>query len=555
MPLYQMFCITKHYPEYKHIRELIRQSATHVMNAGGVVRKIDSWGTRTLPQRMKRQGPYANVGESFPLQPEILEVVNKTLAFHTSVNYQIQAPPPYDNDVHEDLVGDLRRISDTDYLSEFDFHLDMYRSFKRVNDGHCGVYSRCYDSLYVTYLPIPLVLLEDGFGSQAVHIAPEAYTLAAAEFGDSLWFWEASLPRPLTGGLASLSGRKVLLIDGQDPFVAVDANADITGSYQSHATRQNSFFSSYRRGPDSWEYNLGNFAAHPHPLTDEVELTIEYPVQGQNVTVMLPYRSRFGSSSNNFTDSKTLRENNCIATLNTNGLDLYGVPPDQLVDYLGEPKPLAIYQQQPILSPVDYRERHPVNVFLDGSPLIKIDLSETLAPSLEPSNSSYSVAEFFMLKDNITGVLALDLKRAGAEQLIVDVTNNGGGYICIAHWLHRIIIGPKDTTVPQAGLDTTTRAGPLAQLIAKNIAVGHDPDGLLLYNPTQWTNASNQPMPTDGSWLQPRPLVINGRADAFSQRLGQECYPFKWQAPKRGLFQPEKIVIMSNGRYDRLSQI
>ncbi|RXW16777.1 hypothetical protein EST38_g9083 [Candolleomyces aberdarensis] len=63
MPLYQMFCITKHYPEYKHIRELIRQSATHVMNAGGVVRKIDSWGTRTLPQRMKRQGPYANVGE------------------------------------------------------------------------------------------------------------------------------------------------------------------------------------------------------------------------------------------------------------------------------------------------------------------------------------------------------------------------------------------------------------------------------------------------------------------------------------------------------------
>jgi hypothetical protein len=43
------------------------------------------------------------------------------------------------------LVGDLRRILDTDYLSEFDFHLDLYRSFKRVNDGHCGVYSRCYD--------------------------------------------------------------------------------------------------------------------------------------------------------------------------------------------------------------------------------------------------------------------------------------------------------------------------------------------------------------------------------------------------------------------------
>ena len=79
MPLYQMLCITKHYPEYvrsrplnpstpnfcwqKHIRELVRQSAMHIMGAGGVVRSINSWGTRTLPQRMKRQGPYVSVGE------------------------------------------------------------------------------------------------------------------------------------------------------------------------------------------------------------------------------------------------------------------------------------------------------------------------------------------------------------------------------------------------------------------------------------------------------------------------------------------------------------
>ncbi|KAJ2928316.1 hypothetical protein H1R20_g8781, partial [Candolleomyces eurysporus] len=387
----------------------------------------------------------------------------------------------------------------------------------------------CYlSTLHYGLTRIQADVMIDEDGSQAVHIAPEAYDLAVAEFGDSLWFWEASLPRPLTGGLASLSGRKVLLIDGQDPFVAVDRNANITGGYQSHATRQNS----YHRGPDGWEYSLGNFATHPHPLTDEVELTIEYPVQGQNVTVTLPYRSRFGSSSKHFTDSKTLRENNCIATPTTNGLDLYGVPPDQLVDYLEEPKPLAIYQQQPILSPVDYRERHPVNVLLDGNPLINIGLPETLAPSLEPLNSSYSVAEFFMLKDNKTGVLALGsfsaknytlfgqvlldglkgLKRAGAEQLIVDVTNNGGGklgYICIAHWLHRIIIGPKDTTVPQAGLDTTTRAGPLAQLIAKRVAEGHDPDGLLLYNPTRWTNATNEPMPTDGTWLEPHKITMS----------------------------------------------
>lgn len=81
----------------------------------------------------------------YALSSQLIEVVNKTLAFHTSVNYQIQAPPPYANDVHEDLLADLARINQTEYPSEFDLHLDFYRSFKRANDGHCGVYNYCYD--------------------------------------------------------------------------------------------------------------------------------------------------------------------------------------------------------------------------------------------------------------------------------------------------------------------------------------------------------------------------------------------------------------------------
>ncbi|KIK09198.1 hypothetical protein K443DRAFT_671684 [Laccaria amethystina LaAM-08-1] len=80
MPLYQMLCITKHYPEYKHIRELVRQSAMHIMKEGGVVRSINSWGTRTLPQRMKRQGPYVDVGDywtlHFDTSPSTLRSLN-----------------------------------------------------------------------------------------------------------------------------------------------------------------------------------------------------------------------------------------------------------------------------------------------------------------------------------------------------------------------------------------------------------------------------------------------------------------------------------------------
>ncbi|KAG6866095.1 hypothetical protein C0991_008847 [Blastosporella zonata] len=384
----------------------------------------------------------------------VIEVVNKTLAFHTSVNYQIQAPPPYHQDVHEDLHADLARISLRSYASDFALHLDLYRSFKRVNDGHCGVYNYCYDSLYVTYIPIPLVLLSNSDGSQSVYIAPEAYKVASAEFKEDIQFWEDALPGELNGKLSSLSGAKVLLINEQDPFVAVNDNALITGGYQSFATRQNSFFASYHRGPEGWEYAMGNFAQQVHPLVDSVSLTIKRVNSSTTDQIVLPYRSRFGSASKNFTDLASYRENNCRATKKTNGNNLYDI------DFVAtdEADPIAYFQQQ---APVNPREakQYAMNVILDGMPLSDIALPEELNPTMPSLNESYSVAQFYLLDDNVTGVLALgsfsannftafglsllnglqELKARGATRLVVDVTNNGGGYICIAHWLHRIV--------------------------------------------------------------------------------------------------------------------
>ncbi|KAF5322155.1 hypothetical protein D9619_001894 [Psilocybe cf. subviscida] len=506
----------------------------------------------------------------FPVDPvvkaNIIEVVNKTLPFHTSVNYQIQAPPPFDKDVHEDLAADLARISAQDYPSEFAFHIDIYRAFKRTNDGHCGVYNYCYDSLYITYIPLPVVLITASDGSQNVHVAPEAFKVATAEFGDEIQFWQQALPGELKGKLASLSGAKVLAINGEDPFVAVNKNTEVTGSYQSFATRQNSFFASYTRGADGWQYSMGNFALQAHPLVDAVELTVQRVNSSSVDKFTLPYRSRFGTASKNFTDAASYRARNCMATNKTNGVDMY----DQsfsIQAYEESPQPIAYFQQQPLVTGADAR-KHAVNVVLDAVPLTDIDLPEHLQPGLPALNESYSVAQFYMLDDQNTGVLALgsfsaknfslfgasllkglqELKRKGAEKLIVDVTNNGGGYICIAHWLHRIIIGPKSSTEPQAGLDSTTRAGSLARLIVKKIADGADPDELLSYNPVQWTNATHHQLPAISDWLQPVDVTINGHEDSFSQRLGQECQPFEWDTPQHALFAPENVAIVSNGR-------
>ena len=59
-------------------------------------------------------------------------------------------------------------------------------------------------ALYVTYIPLPLVLLTTSDGSQHVHIAPEAFTVASNEFKDDVEFWQEALPGHLKGQLASV---------------------------------------------------------------------------------------------------------------------------------------------------------------------------------------------------------------------------------------------------------------------------------------------------------------------------------------------------------------
>lgn len=131
-------------------------------------------------------------------------MVTKTLAFHTSVSYEALAPPPFTLDVHEDILGDLKRISQQSYPSDYDLHIDISRSVKRLNDGHCVYTNACFDSLFLSFLPLPLVLLTESSGFQAVHIAPEAFTVASAEFADEIDVWQNALPGALKGQLASV---------------------------------------------------------------------------------------------------------------------------------------------------------------------------------------------------------------------------------------------------------------------------------------------------------------------------------------------------------------
>ena len=154
----------------------------------------------------------------------------------------------------------------------------------------------------------------------------------------------------------------------------------------------------------------------------------------------MPYRSRLGSGSRNFTDFASYRAENCAAGKRTNGYNLY----DEMaaMELEDVPSAAAYFQQQPPVNTAAAR-KHALNVILDATPPSDIDLPEELQPKAQPLNESYSVAQFYLLDDKKTGVLALGsfsaqnfsvfqssllaglktLKKAGAEQLIVDVVS------------------------------------------------------------------------------------------------------------------------------------
>ncbi|EJD45414.1 hypothetical protein AURDEDRAFT_165629 [Auricularia subglabra TFB-10046 SS5] len=501
--------------------------------------------------------------QSFPLnetlRSNIVETVSKTmLTFHTSVNYQLQAPAPFQRDVHVDLPKEFKRIASQKYPSYLAFHQDLQTTIRALRDGHASYSNLCFDSLFVTYNPFPLVVTQSPLGAiGSIHIAPEAFDVASAEFADEVSFWQGVKGLK---DLASFNGAQVLLINGLDPWLAVDQNANVVGSYQSFATRQNGFFSSYTLASSGWTYRMGDFAAKGLPLVDSVTLTVLKRGKILLETVTVPFRSRLSTGVVPFTDGPSLFAGNCLATPSTNGQNVNSASGARV--QLPPPGREATFEP-----PVAPEDRGRAQNTLSGDELLfDIVLPGRLQPT-EPTSGSGAM-QFYML-DETTGVLALGsfsgsfanlnngllaglkgLKAKGATRLIVDVTNNGGGFICIAHWLHRLVAGANPKSVPQAGLDGKARAQPLAIKIVDRIVKDNaDPNNNLLYNPIGWNFQNGTEFPADFNWLDPGVKVkVNGRQDQFSVRIGQECQPFSLVAPEEPFFDLKNVVVINNGR-------
>ncbi|KAF8598569.1 hypothetical protein BDV93DRAFT_498597 [Ceratobasidium sp. AG-I] len=506
------------------------------------------------------------------LRDNTVDVLSKTFdQFHASTTFHLNMPDPFAEDTI-DMIGELRRIKETTYSSDFELHRDVSTTVKQLGDAHAGYINYCYDSLYTTYLPFPLAVLAnpEDLNSRDIYIVPEASKVAITQFGPkAIKKWHSALGRNLT----EFNGARIVSINGQEPWAAVDAYAAVSGRYQAHTTRQNSFFSSYQLQT----YQMGGFAQLSLPPSNNT-VTLTLVRNGTNVeeSYKVPYLSKIGTGTIKFSDSKSLWANNCLPTEDTNGYDERdtsnsahaGVQLRSTLARRAHAKP-ARFQSDPIVPHVIGGRQMAVSSIMVDGPQFDVALPSELLPP--KSLSGVSVMQWHVLDDKKTAVLHLSsftgnftalqqnvldglaaVKSKGATRLLIDLTNNGGGIICLAAWLHRVLAGPGPDTEPQAGLDGSVRARELPQkIVAKIVAnnTGVHRSYYPFYNPLKWNNINSKPLAADFNWLNPTvDAEVNGVTDEFSTRVRDTCFPFDLTAPSTKPFEFENIAIMTNGQ-------
>ncbi|KAJ1300358.1 hypothetical protein OPQ81_005177 [Rhizoctonia solani] len=463
------------------------------------------------------------------LRDNIVDVLSKTFhQFHASTKFHLNMPEPYE-DITVDILGELQRIKRSTYSLDFELHQDVSKTAKRLADGHANYVNYCYDSLFLTYLPFPLaVLAEPGHEDiQNIYIIPEASEITRKEFeGGALKIWHSALG----WNLSDYDGARIVSIGGQDPWHVVEAYAATAGIYQAKSIRQNGFFSSYQL----LNYEMGGFA-RPEWSThgDSVSLTLVRNGTTTEETYDVPYLSRKEGGARNFTNAKELWANNCRPTKTTNGppLDRIAQKKEKVAagaeltspeDPFSRP---ARFQRDPII-PQLYRGRPlAVSSLVSDGPQFGIALPENLIPT--GNVSSNSDMNWFVLEDGKTAVLRLfsfsgdladlyqnvldgidTVKSKGASRLLIEATNNGGGYVCLASWLRRVLAGPVTGLDLLPGMNTSVRAQELPKKIVDVIV--NNKTGLSaeeisgsLYNPTTWKDVNKETLLADNNWLNP----------------------------------------------------
>ncbi|KAJ7130238.1 hypothetical protein C8R44DRAFT_775165 [Mycena epipterygia] len=479
--------------------------------------------------------------KSFPFnetlrQNVLTHNIARVFDFYTFEDYYLDSPPPFQESTANIRAG-LAKINTTKYKTDYDFNLDLYNFVTQLNDGHTRWFPDCYTS-FQNLLPAPIVSLEVN-GIQSVYITPDLVdfvSLLGTAYTDLIKIdWQR------------LAGAKVISIEGQEPYSYVDLIAKtVSGNYLDHGVRVNSVFSSYRLSGANYSQRFGDLAGPTGVSQNSLTFKLITVNSTKIETVTVPYIADFLGVP--FTDQASYWANNCAANNATNGVDLK----------VGAARTLKDNASARI-------RKQPKGNIVDKSNINAVGLPPQFEPTLPTVGGDQGVMKSYILPGNETGVMFIGsfegdfegfqtdtvsaisaFKAAGVKKLIIDLSNNGGGFVCLGQFLHQYLAG---TNFGYPGFQSSSRANPLARkIVASDIELGLN-SSFSFYTADNWAFFNGTEMPTDYNYMTPDvPIVINGKADVTSQRFHDTCdLSFEVPMPATPPFDLENVAIVSNG--------
>ncbi|KAI0289964.1 hypothetical protein BC826DRAFT_1106720 [Russula brevipes] len=475
---------------------------------------------------------------SFPfdegLRQNVLSVVSRVFDFYTFEDFYFSLPWLF-RESRSNIRSQIRRISATRYDSDYSFNLALWDFTNQLNDGHTRWIPDCYNT-YQNILPAPIVLLGEG-----VFIAPNSDVLF-----DQLGSGFADYYRAKGFDWKRLAGARVLRIGGYPArdYIHKIARTE-SGNFLDHNVRVNSVVSSYQISNASLSQRLGDLATSLVLRRTSLLFTLipASSTTGLPEKVNVPFVAEFIGQS--FDDGPSYWDNNCVATNDTNGVDARSG-----VGASGHEGRSRLVRSA-LVNPATGSE-------------INLGLPSPFSPSLPPTEGSTGTVKSFLLPGNKTGVMfvgsfdgdtrqfQLDVqaainqfKSSGVTNLLIDVTNNPGGWLCLGYFLHQYLAG---TNSGLPGFQTASRANPFAQKILKaEIAQGLN-RSITWYSPDNWLFVNGTQMPLDFNYNSPSvPNVVNGREDPTSQRFLDLCPKTSVTLPSAPPFDLNNVVIVGNG--------
>ncbi|KAJ6613551.1 hypothetical protein B0H10DRAFT_2047628 [Mycena sp. CBHHK59/15] len=477
--------------------------------------------------------------KSFPFnetlrQNVLTHNIARVFDFFTFEDYYLNSPPPFQESTIN-IRAALAKINTTKYATDYDFNKDLYDFTTQLNDGHTRWFPDCYTA-FQNLLPTPVVSLEVN-GLQAVYITPdlvEFVSLLGTSYTDLITIdWQR------------LAGAKVVSIEGQDPYAYVDLIAKtVSGNYLDHGVRVNSVFSSYRLSGSAYSQRFGDLAGPTGVAQTSLTFKLVAVNSTKIETVTVPYIASFAGVP--FTDQGSYWNNNCAANADTNGIDFKA----------GGAKFSG--------SSVRTRKQPRANI-VDLSNSSAVGLPPQYQPTLPTVGGAAGVMKSYILPGNETGVMFIGsfegdfegfqtdtvsaisaFQAAGVTKLLIDLTNNGGGFVCLGQFLHQYLAG---TDFGYPGFQSSNRANPLARkIVAADIALGLNFD-FSFYTADNWAFFNGTEMSADYDYMVPDvPVVINGRADATSQRFHDTCeLAYGVPMPATPPFDLKNVANLTNG--------